>query len=165
MTKKDDSQLETRQDGELATDDKAVGECEKKCAEYLAGWQRAQADYVNLQKTTEREKTEWLKFANQELLVQLLPIYDHLKLAMKHVPEAQKKESWVVGIENIKNQWGKFLADNGVEEIRTMGEDFNPKEHEAVAAEEKHQGKIKEELRGGYKLNGKVLYPARVSVE
>lgn len=142
---------------------------EKKCQEYLAGWQRAQADYVNLQKTTEREKSEWVKFANQGILTELLPIYDHLKLAIKHVPEEQKKEGWVVGMENIKNQFGKFLTDNGVEEIKTVGEKFNPEEHEAVMAEnaesDDHQGVIKEELRGGYKLNNKVLYPARVVVE
>lgn len=165
MSKKDDNQLVEPQAAEEQTAGQEQNLYEKKCAEYLAGWQRAQADYVNLQKTTEREKTEWLRFANQGLLTELLPIYDHLKLAMKHVPEEQKKENWVVGIENIKNQFGKFLADNGVEEIKTVGEDFNPEEHEAVMASAEHQGKIKEELRGGYKLNGKVLYPARVSVE
>jgi len=149
--------------------DEPKHEFEKKCEEYLAGWQRAQADYVNLQKTTERERTEWLKFANQGLLTEILPIYDHLKLAMKHIPEEQKKESWVVGIENIKNQFAKFLSEVGVEEIKTVGEKFNPEEHEAVSADniedDSHQGIIKEELGGGYKLNDKVVYPARVTVE
>ncbi len=168
LTKKDEQLDETRAEEQI-TGEQEQNKTERKCAEYLAGWKRAQADYLNLQKTTEREKAEWIKFANQGLLTELLPIYDHLKLAMKHVPEEKKKESWVVGVENIKNQFGKFLADNGVEEIKTVGEDFNPEEHEAVAAEnaksEEHKGKIKEELRGGYKLHGKVLYPARVTVE
>ncbi|HRY63592.1 MAG TPA: nucleotide exchange factor GrpE [Patescibacteria group bacterium] len=156
---------------EVQTDKSAAinEELEKKCQEYLAGWQRAQADYINLQKTTERDKAEWLKFANQGLLMEILPIYDHLKLAVKHIPEAQRKESWVVGVENIKNQFGKFLSEAGVEEINTVGEKFNPEEHEAVAADnaesDEHRGVIKEELRGGYKLNGKVLYPAKVIVE
>ncbi len=170
--KQDDNKIEQEDTQAEPTEEREelkMGEIERKCQEYLAGWQRAQADYVNLQKTTEREKAEWAKFANQGLLMELLPIYDHLKLAMKHVPEEQKKESWVVGMENIKNQFGKFLADNGVTEIKTVGEKFEPEEHEAVAAEnvesDEHQGKVKEELRGGYKLHGKVLYPARVTVE
>jgi molecular chaperone GrpE len=169
MTQKDDDQLVATHSETQAEDGQGVKECEKKCQEYLAGWQRAQADYINLQKTAEREKAEWAKFANQGLLMEILPVYDHLKLAVKHIPEEQKKDGWVVGIENIKNQFGKFLADNGVEEIKTVGEKFRPEEHEAVAAEniesDEHQGVVKEELKGGYKLYGKVLYPARVAVK
>ncbi|NMC51787.1 nucleotide exchange factor GrpE [Candidatus Kuenenbacteria bacterium] len=143
-------------------------ELEKKCEEYLHGWKRAQADYENLKKTTEKEKLEWVKLANQGILLQLLPIYDHLKLAIKHIPEGEKKTNWVVGIVNIKNQLTKFLSEAGVEEIKTVGEKFNPEEHEAVAVSEDNidnqEEEISEELHPGYKLHGKVLYPAKVKI-
>ena len=166
-----------------------IEELEQKCGEYLAGWQRAQADYDNLKKETDKAKTEWIKMANGDLLAEILPVYDNLKLAIVHIPEEQKKLDWVVGIEHIKNQLSNFLEQNGVEEIKTVGEEFDPKVHEAVASHEsiktlKHESNkvdedetrlrqgfggrrdniIKKEVRAGYKLHGKVLYSAKVIV-
>ena len=80
----------------------SYGELEQKCKEYLNGWQRAQADYINLQKEAEKKRAEWIKLANAGLLMELLPIYDNLKLAIEHIPQDKKKSEWVVGIEHIK---------------------------------------------------------------
>ncbi len=161
--------------GVVNKDKKLIEELRAKCEEYLNGWKRAQADYHNLEREIDQKKSEWIKMANADLLAQLLPIYDNLKLALKHVPEEQKKSDWVVGIEHIKNQLSKLLEENGIEEIKTIGEKFNPELHEAVSVvkSDKHKketgqidkgGLIKEEVRPGYKLNGKVLYPAKVIV-
>lgn len=161
--------------GVVNKDKKLIEELRAKCEEYLNGWKRAQADYHNLEREIDQKKSEWIKMANADLLAQLLPIYDNLKLALKHVPEEQKKSDWVVGIEHIKNQLNKLLEENGVEEIKTVGEKFNPELHEAVsvAKSDKHKkeagqvdkgGLIKEEVRPGYKLSGKVFYPAKVIV-
>lgn len=176
--KKDKS---SKKDSSKQTDQQIIEELRAKCDEYLNGWKRAQADYHNLEREINQKKSEWIKMANADLLMQLLPIYDNLKLALKHVPTEHKKSDWVVGIEHIKNQLSKLLEDNGVEEIKTVGEEFNPVWHEAVSmAEEGREsqkdkkqknkqwlsksGLIKEEVRPGYKLNGKVLYPAKVVV-
>ena len=156
-------------------DKKLIEELRAKCEEYLNGWKRAQADYHNLEREISQRKSEWIKMANADLLIQLLPIYDNLKLALRHVPDEQKKSDWVIGIEHIKNQLNKLLEENGVEEIKTVGEKFNPELHEAVSVAKSGKqkegvkqpdksGLIKEEMRPGYKLNGKVLYPAKVVV-
>ncbi len=154
---------------------------QQKAEEYLNGWKRAQADYHNLQKEIEKKKIEWIKMANADLLISLLPVYDNLKLALKHMPKEEKHADWIIGIEHIKNQFRKVLADNGVEEIKTVGLEFNPELHEVVASEEikkegnsrnkvhsRNEGKgkdiIKKEVRAGYMLNGKLLYPAKVII-
>lgn len=164
-----------------------VKDLQKKSEEYLNGWQRAQADYQNLQRETEIKKREWIQLANANLLEELLPIYDNYKLAMAHIPENQKKTDWIIGIIHIKNQLEKFLKDYGIEEIKTVGEKFDVNLHEAVALQstdnsqlsvnkeenkekenkdlkEKDEQIIKEEVRAGYKLHGKVIYPAKVIV-
>jgi len=158
-----------------------VKDLQKKSEEYLNGWQRAQADYQNLQKETDARKKDWIQMANAGLLEELLPIYDNFKLAMAHIPEDQRQVDWIVGVAHIKNQLEKFLNDNGIEEIKTVGEKFDVNVHEAVASREaispqlsaeerKEEGKkdkkdeqiIKKEVRAGYKLYGKVIYPAKV---
>jgi len=148
----------------------------EKCEEYLNGWKRAQADYHNLQKETEKQKAEWIKMANADLLMSFLPVYDNLKLALQHMPKEEKYTDWVIGIEHIKNQFKKVLTDNGIEEIKTVGMEFNPELHEVVAAREADNEKsssgdnkdskdiIKKEIRPGYLLKGKVLYPAKVII-
>jgi molecular chaperone GrpE len=157
-----------------------MAELEKKCEEYLNGWKRAQADYHNLQKEIEQRKSEWIKMASADLLIELLPVYDNLKLALKHVPASEKDSDWVIGVRHIKNQLQKVLDEHGVKEIKTVGEKFNPHYHEAVpAADEKEDkaegetqktektqsGVIVKEVRPGYLLNDKVLYPAKVVVK
>ncbi len=151
-----------------------IKELEKKTQEYLDGWKRAQADYQNLQRETEVNRKKWIQMANAGLLEELLPIYDNFKLAIKHIPEEQKKLDWVIGIIHIKNQLEKILNDNGIEEIKTVGEKFDVELHEAVARQEDNKSSqmkennkensniIQKEIRAGYKLNGKVLYPAKV---
>ena len=139
-------------------------ELEKKCVEYLNGWKRAQADYANLQKEIENKRAEWVKMANADLLHELLPIYDNLKLAIEHVSEDKRKSDWVVGVEHIKNQMAKFLEDMGVEEITPVkGDKFDIDVHEAVESDE-GGGKVKKVLKHGYKLNGRILYPAKVII-
>ena len=167
---------------ESESDDSALAECQKKCAEYLSGWQRSQADYQNLVKETASRRQEWAAFAGLEILHGILPIYDHLKLAFTHIPAEQKKINWVVGIEHIKNQLKKFLENQGLEEIKTVGQKFDPALHEAVEHKDTHStentsadagqveeakssGKIiKKEISAGYKLNGKVIQAAKVII-
>src|SRR3989338_407505 len=140
----------------------------KKSDEYLNGWKRALADYHNLERETEKKKSEWLKMANEDLLVVLLPLYDNLKLALKH--SQSEKNDWLTGIEHVTAQFKKVLEENGVREIKTVGEKFDPEVHEAVVAQEtsgseqKQDNIIKKEVKTGYKLNGKVIYPAKVIV-
>ncbi len=139
----------------------------KKAEEYLNGWKRAKADYINLKKESEKKEKETVQFANAALILQLLPIYDNFKLAWRHIPAEHKKDEWVVGIEQIKKQLTDLLENLGIKEIKTVGEKFDPEVHEAVAKEKKEgvkSGVITEEVKAGYTLFDKVMEPAKVKV-
>ncbi|MFA6098726.1 MAG: nucleotide exchange factor GrpE [Patescibacteria group bacterium] len=140
----------------------------KKMDEYLNGWKRAKADYINLKKETDKKQMELVQFANATLILQLLPVNDNFKLAWQHIPEEHKKnDEWLKGIEQIKKQFSNLLKDLGIEEIKTVGEKFNPELHESVAKEKKENvasGVIISEVKPGYKLYDRVLEPAKVKV-
>ena len=133
--------------------------------EYLAGWQRAKADYINFKKETDEKQKMIFEFANATLLMEILPIYDNLKKALALAGE--EKNNWLEGIKQIKKQIEDLLKDHGIEEIKTMGEKFNPEFHEAVSKEKKEgiaPDTIISETSSGYLLKGKVLVAAKVIV-
>jgi len=139
----------------------------KKAEEYLNGWKRAKADYLNLKKENEKRQAEIIQFANAALIAEIIPTYDNLKLACQHVPEEQKEADWAKGFGHIKNQFMEFFRQMGIEEIKTVGEKFNPDFHEAIEHEEKEgfeSDTVFEEVKPGYTLHGKVVSPARVKV-
>lgn len=136
-------------------------------AELLAGWQRAQADYANLKKEGEKLAEETVAWANASFMAEVLPVYNHFKLAISHIPEEHKQEPWVQGIIMIGKQFSDFIAKYGISEIKTVGEKFDPNFHEALTHEEKEGYEsdiIFEEVQPGYLLDNKVLIPAKVRV-
>jgi molecular chaperone GrpE len=139
----------------------------KQRDEYLEGWKRAKADYLNLKKEAEKEKKELAEFANAALLVQLLPIYDHFKRALAAIPEGERTKDWEKGVEAIYREFQGLLKSLGVEEIPTVGEKFDPSTHHAVGKEKKEgvePGTILTETRAGFSFRGKILGPAQVIV-
>ena len=123
---------------------------------------RALADYQNLLKQNVKERTEFVKFALEDFLHDLLPVYDHLKLSLKGLSEEEGKSAWVEGVRHVLKQFKTTLENRGVEEIKTEGEKFNHDEMEAIDGEGE---KVKSEVMPGYKLNGKVIRVAKVIVE
>lgn len=141
----------------------------EKEEEYKAGWQRAIADYKNLQKEIERKQAEWIKMSEQQIIEEFLPVYDNFKTAFFHHPEVgdQKQiKNWIDGIGYIMKQFGDVLKAHKVEEIKTVGEKFDPKIHEAAGEEDGggEHGKIIREVTGGYRMGERVLKPARVII-
>jgi molecular chaperone GrpE len=140
--------------------------------EYLAGWKRAQADYANLKREVERERTEFSKYANQRLLENLLPAIDQFETALDHLPdlsgipeEAQKKlQNWFTGIKAVRSLWEMSFREIGLEKVATDGT-FDPQIHEAVGEEDGDEpGKIVRATQSGWKLHGRLLRPARVVI-
>ena len=133
--------------------------------EYLAGWQRARADFMNHKKEERARMQEFIKFAEEALLVELLPIIDNLELAQAQL---QGKEDAVSkGFLQIAAQIKRFLKDHQVEELKSEGGKFNPEFQEAaeeVAKEGVEPGTIVEVLQKGYTLHGKLIRPAKVKV-
>ena len=130
---------------------------EETAAEYFNNWKRAFADYDNLKKTVAQEKAEMGKFASALAAYEFVSVYDNFKKASEHLPEAGKDltdykkrvEQWTAGIEHIKKQFKDTLKQLGLEEIKTVGEKFNPAWHEAVGEEEGGQlGEILKEIEG-----------------
>jgi len=154
---------------------KKLEECEKLKDEYLAGWQRERADFLNYKREELERIGEILKYTNVGLILNILPILDNFEIAEKKLPEDLKNDENVKGILQIKNQILDFLKNQGVEEIKSAGEKFDPNFHEAVEEIEPSSAKategkdiksgiIVEEIQKGYKIHGKVLRPAKVRV-
>jgi len=117
---------------------------------------RAVADYQNLEKRAQEERGIWIKTANKDLLLRILPGLDSLILADKHT----KDEGVKIAIKHFLD----ILEEVGVRKIDTIGKDFDPKLMEAVATIEGQPGKVVEEARSGYTLYDQVLRPAQVLV-
>ena len=146
---------------------KQLADCQKKRDEYLAGWQRARADFLNHKKEEVARMEELLKFSNLELILKILPILDNFNLAEKKIPENLEKEENVKGILQIKKQILDFLKQYGIEEMETIGKKFDPNFHDAkemMEVKNKDSGIILEEIQKGYTIQGQVLRPAKVKV-
>jgi len=143
---------------------KILGEME----EFKQGWQRAQADYKNLQREISEQRGEWARMSEQQILEEFIPVYDNFRLAFSHQPPDFRAEQvkWVEGIGFIMKQFETVLKNHDVEEIKTVGEKFDPKLHEAVSEEESSEEEetILKEVNAGYMMGGKVIKVARVVV-
>ena len=168
LKKKGDESKDSSSPVDISRDiSRELEECQKLKDEYLAGWQRERADFLNYKKEELERIGEILKYTNVGLILNILPILDNFEIAEKKIPEDLKNDENVKGILQLKNQILDFLKNQGVEEIKSIGEKFDPNLQEVVEEvkiEGKESGIIIEEIQKGYKINGKVLRPAKVRV-
>ena len=145
---------------------KELKEYKKQAEENLAGWQRAKADFVNYKKDQEKYLEEFKKYASEDMIIKLLPTIDSFQMAVDHLPEDLKNTDWAKGIICIKSQFDNFLKDAGAEEIKSVGEKFDPSLFESVGEEESDQedGTIIAEVQKGYQMFGKVVRVGKVKV-
>ncbi|MDO8676794.1 MAG: nucleotide exchange factor GrpE [Candidatus Azambacteria bacterium] len=137
----------------------------KQAQEYLDGWKRAKADYLNLKKEMEAQNREIKEWMSKIMLLPLLSILYGFDKAFDEIPENLKNNLWVNGINGVKKQFEDYLKTQGVEVIKTKGEKFDPMKHEAVeSADGGESGVIVEEFQKGYLIKGEVLRPAKVKV-
>lgn len=146
---------------------KKLDDCEKEKQEYLAGWQRARADFLNYQKQEIERVGELINATRAEMILEVLEIFDNLERATRQdVTDAQDNKT-VQGFLQIKKQFEDFLNGQGIEKIKAVGEKFNPDLHEAVEQIEsgdKESGTILEVAQKGYTINGQLLRPAKVKI-
>ncbi len=136
----------------------------EKVENYLANWQRAQADFINYKRRAEQEKMEISKFANSILMLNLLPILDDLERAFVSIPPRLAELSWVDGVRLIERKLWATLEAQGLSPIKALGESFDPKLHEAAIHGKGKEGIVIEELQRGYQLHDRVIRPAMVVV-
>jgi len=142
----------------------ALAEEKARAEANLAGWQRAQADFINYKRRSEQEKDEISQFANSTLMLSLVPILDDLERAFNSIPEPISKLSWVDGIRLIERKLRATLEAQGLSAIKALGEPFDPNLHEAVMHGKGKEGIVTQELRKGYKFHDRVIRPAMVIV-
>ncbi len=142
----------------------ALAEEKNKAEANLAGWQRAQADFINYKRRSEQEREEIGKFANSILMLNLLPVLDDLERAITSIPAHLAKRNWVDGIRLIERKLWASLETQGLSQIKALGEPFDPNLHEAAMQGKGKEGIVIEELLKGYKLHDRVIRPSRVVV-
>ncbi|MDD4624979.1 MAG: nucleotide exchange factor GrpE [Candidatus Paceibacterota bacterium] len=146
---------------------KELEESQKQKEEYLAGWQRARADFLNYKKEEAGNFSDMLRYSTENFVSGLLPILDSFNMAEKILSAEAKKDNNMQGMLQIKSQFLEFLKKQDVEEIKSLEEKFDPNFHEVVEEVEetdKEPGTVIEELQKGYTLQGRVIRPARVRI-
>ncbi|KKO51286.1 nucleotide exchange factor GrpE [Paenibacillus sp. DMB20] len=128
---------------------------------------RAQADFDNFRRRTQKEKEELAKYASSKLITELLPVIDNFERALAAAGESPEVESFSKGVSMIFRQLEGVLNAEGLEAMNCVGQPFNPEFHQAimqVESEEFEEGIVVEEVQKGYMLKDKVLRPAMVKV-
>jgi molecular chaperone GrpE len=155
---------------------KQLEEAKVKCEEYLNGWKRERADFLNYKKDEMERIGQLAKYANEELILKIIPILDNIYLAETHVPEELKNHKWIEGFNQIKNQLCEFLKREGIDAIETVGKTFDPNTMEAVEevdfaksdfaklAKSGDKNVVVEEVQRGYVMNDKLIRPAKVKI-
>ena len=135
-----------------------------KAEKYLANWQRAQADYINLKRRSELEKDEIRQFANATLMLELLPLLDDLDIAFASIPAETPDQGWAGGIKLAYRKLQNTLEKQGLSPIKALGEPFDPRFHEAVSQGKGKDGIVVTEVQKGYSFRDKVIRPSKVIV-
>ena len=128
---------------------------------------RAAAELDNVKKRTQREREEYIRFANESLLREILPVLDNFDRALEAARTASKAQGVVAGVELIQRELLKVLEKFGVTPYSALGQPFDPERHEAVQRVVRPDAPamtVVEETQRGYLLNGRVLRPAMVVV-
>lgn len=165
----DDGEYPNQQKDIIATLRKKLKKSEDEKKEYLLGWQRAKADYINSKRQDEQNNEMVIKFAEAELLSELAPVLDSFDSAFAGKEKTTGlSEEWVGGMEQIRNQLLSILQEHKLEIIDPLGKLFDPREAETIGFID--TGKPEEDdvvisvVQKGYRLHGRVLRPAKVRV-
>jgi|SRR3989338_8955807 len=140
-------------------------ELKKQCDEYLNNWKRSAADFINYKKDEMERAGLLVGYTKEDIIHKILPIFDSFYLAEKEISEEFKNSEWFKGFLQIKKQIEEFLKKEGIEEIKTVGEKFNPEVMEVIEQIEGDKpDMVVEELQKGYKMEEKIIRPAKVKV-
>lgn len=140
----------------------------KEAAEAHEQHLRTHADIENYRKRMQRDLAEFRKYANEQLALELLPVVDHLGLALKHASEAgESAQGMRQGVEQVYKQFRDVLEKFGIKAFAAEGEPFDPARHDAlmqVETDEAPENTVVQALQDGYLYYDKVLRHAKVSV-
>ncbi len=128
---------------------------------------RLNAEFDNFRKRMLKEKEEFIKYANEKLISELIDIMENLERGVENAKKTENKDKLIEGMELIYKQFKNVLEKNGLTPIKALGERFDPYKHEAMMqtlTDERDEGTILEEFARGYMLNNKVIRYSKVRV-
>lgn len=129
--------------------------------------QRVSADYTNYQKRAPKQIADSITYEKEKIIKTLLPVLDNFEHTLQNTHSAESIDVLVKGIQIIYDQMLDILKSHGVEQIKALGEKFDPALHEAImkkAEPDKEKNIVLEELQKGYKLNGRVIRPTKAVI-
>jgi molecular chaperone GrpE len=155
-------QSENQEESEIPVDQ------EKVITEWKDKYLRLSAEFDNYRKRTLREKIELTKYANEELLLSILPVVDDFEHGLKTVDQASDMDAVKQGLGLIYNKFKDFLSQKGLKEIAALDVEFNTDFHEAVAKtpvqDNEKSGKIIDVVQKGYMLDDKIIRHSKVVI-
>ena len=156
--------IEEMTKAELKEELKKIRETAEKNYDLLL---RSQAEIDNIKKRNAREKEEWIKYSNETLIKEILPVMDNLEKAITHSQNKEASTALREGVELTLKGLKDILSKAGLEEVAAEGEPFDPNFHHAVSEmkdESRGPGTVLEELQKGYRLHQRLIRPALVVV-
>jgi molecular chaperone GrpE len=140
---------------------------QQQIAELTEALQRERADTINIRRRYDEHIAALKDMVKATVVRDLLPVIDNFERALKHVPKELIANDYIKGVEGVVKQFEKTLVTIGVTKIKTVGEPFDPRYHEAVSMDDSGEGTrevVSEELQAGYRLGDEVIRHAMVKV-
>ena len=144
-----------------------IDEFQEKSDENYDKYVRSQAEIDNIIKRNKKDKEEWVKYSNEKLIKDLLQVIDNLENALNHSGSENSFNALIEGVDLTLKGFKDTLTRSGMEEIKAVGEEFDPCFHHGVleeASENVEKGKVLRELQKGYTLNQRLIRPAMVVI-
>lgn len=146
---------------------KELKEKDMQLNDYLTKLQYLQAEFENYKKMVTKEKENTIKFSNEELITELIDVYENLERAIQTGKNTDDKDALLEGVDMTFTQLKTLLQKHGLKEIKAVGQKFDPYKHEVLIKEEKkdvEEDTILEEFQKGYMLKDKVIRYSKVKV-
>lgn len=166
MNKKNQNSLNEHEIPEPIEDEVTV-DLQQQNQEYLAGWQRAKADYLNLKKETDDIISNLRNSISTDLFVEFLSLWQYMLSAIGHIPEDLKKTDWAQGFMHSQKQIEQWLKSNGITRMHAVGEKFDYEKFDAVDTiwdATKPPDIVVSERAPGYERQGNVIMHPKVVV-
>jgi len=176
-SKKEKSKTEDSHDADRKETERKKGELEelrgtieslqKEKDELFGKLQRVSADYANYQKRMPKQISDSIGYEKERIIKSLLPALDNFEHTLQNAHSAEDVDVLVKGIQIIYDQFIEIMKSHSVEQIKALGEPFDPAVHEAMTQRtdaEKEENVVLEEFQKGYTLNGRVIRPSKVIV-
>ncbi len=144
-----------------------IKEIEKELSDYKNKYLRLYADFENYKRVSAKEKQELVKYSVEEIIKELLPVVDHLELALEHSSDDEASKTLKEGVEMTLKELKTALEKFGLTGIDALGKPFDPSVHHAmsqIASDENEENTVMAEFRKGYMLNDRVLRASLVGV-